>query len=78
VIRALALLVLVALGGAAAAVFLDLRRPGAPLPAPATVTIAQGERFADIAADLHRQGVLRHPWPLVAWARVTRRYRAVH
>jgi len=78
VIRALVVLVLLALAGATAAVLLDLRRPGPPLTAPAAVTIEQGERFADVAADLRRQGVLRHVWPLVAWARVTRRDRAVH
>ena len=76
-IRALALLVLLALAGATAAALLDLRRPGPPLAGPVTVTVEQGERFVDIAADLRRQGVLRHAWPLVAWARVTRRDRAV-
>src|SRR5207244_2860811 len=35
-------------------------------------------RFAEVAEDLRRQGVLRHPLPLVVWARLTRQDRAVH
>src|SRR5437870_646856 len=38
----------------------------------------EGERFAEVAEDLRRQGVLRHPLPLVVWARLTRQDRAVH
>ena len=66
---------------AAAAVFafvLVLRAPGPPRPTPVTVTLEDGERFADVAEDLRRQGVLRHPRPLVVWARLTRQDRAVH
>src|SRR5206468_1423596 len=36
------------------------------------------ERLTTVAADLRRQGVLRHPRPLVVWARLTRQDRAVH
>jgi len=43
-----------------------------------TVTLDEGERFAEVAEDLRRQGVLRHPLPLVVWARLTRQDRAVH
>jgi peptidoglycan lytic transglycosylase G len=78
VIRLLAAVVFLALGGAAAVVAFDLRRPGPPRPGPAIVTVEEGERFADIAADLRRQGVLRHALPLVVWARLSRRDRAVH
>ena len=55
-----------------------LRRPGPPVAAPVAVTVDEGERFADVAADLARQGVLRHPLPLVLWARLTRQDRGVH
>jgi peptidoglycan lytic transglycosylase G len=78
VIRALALVAVLALAGAGVGFLLVLRAAGPPLPAPATVAVEEGERFADVAADLRRQGVLRHPWPLVVWARLTRQDRAVH
>jgi UPF0755 protein len=78
VIRLVALVVLLAVAAAAIAFLVALRRPGPPLPRPAIVSVEEGERFADIAADLSRQGVLRHPLPLVAWARLTRQDRAVH
>ena len=55
-----------------------LDRPGPPLSAPVTVTVNEGERFAEIAADLRRQGVLRHPLLLVVWARLTGQDRMVH
>src|SRR5437879_5985188 len=55
-----------------------LRAPGPPRPTPVTVTLEEGERFAEVAEDLRRQGVLRHPLPLVVWARLTRQDRAVH
>src|SRR6266566_7904355 len=57
---------------------LVLRSPGPPRPTPVTVTLEEGERFAEVAEDLRRQGVLRHPLPLVVWARLTRQDRAVH
>jgi len=73
---------LLALAGAgglgAAGLTLALHRPGPPVAAPVAVTVDEGERFADVAADLARQGVLRHPLPLVLWARLTRQDRAVH
>jgi UPF0755 protein len=69
-----AAIALAAAGGLA----IVLRSPGPPLSAPAIVTVGEGERFADIATDLRRQGVLRHPLPLVLWARLTRQDRAVH
>jgi UPF0755 protein len=64
-----------ALGGLWAVV---LRRPGPPLREPVTIAVEQGERFADVAADLERQGVLRNAQALVLWARLTRQDRAVH
>ena len=73
---------LLALAGAAglgaAGLVLALHRPGPPVAAPVAVTVDEGERFAEVAADLARQGVLRHPRPLVLWARLTRQDRAVH
>ena len=55
-----------------------LRQPGPPHPAPVTVTVAEGQRVAEVARELNRQGVLRHPLPLALWARVTGRDRTVH
>jgi len=55
-----------------------LRRPGPPVMRPLTITVDEGERFAEIAADLQRQGLLRQALPLVVWARLTRQDRAVH
>ena len=73
---------LLALAGAAGlgavGLALALHRPGPPVAAPVAVTVDEGERFAEVAADLARQGVLRHPRPLVLWARLTRQDRAVH
>ena len=63
---------------AVVALALVLRAPGPPRPTPVTVTFEEGERFADVARDLRRQGVLRHSLPLVVWARLTRQDRAVH
>jgi UPF0755 protein len=65
-------------GAAGAAVVWTLRRPGPPRLTPVTVVVEQGERFADIAADLKRQGVLRHALPLIVWARLSRQDRNVH
>src|SRR5439155_892112 len=67
-----------AAAAAAVAFVLVLRAPGPPRPTPVTVTLEEGERFAEVAEDLRRQGVLRHPLPLVIWARLTRQDRAVH
>jgi len=78
VIRRLAVLVVLAAAGAVVVLATSLRHPGPPRPEPVVVTVEQGERFADVAADLRRQGVLRHPLPLVVWARLTRQDRAVH
>src|SRR5437899_3185086 len=50
----------------------------ATLLAPSAPSRLEGERFAEVAEDLRRQGVLRHPLPLVVWARLTRQDRAVH
>ncbi|TMA37355.1 MAG: endolytic transglycosylase MltG [Deltaproteobacteria bacterium] len=72
-------LALTGAGGLGIAGFaVTLHRPGPPVPAPVAVTVDEGERFADVAADLARQGVLRHPLPLVVWARVTRQDRGAH
>jgi UPF0755 protein len=70
-----------ALATAGAAVVVSsvaLRRPGPPRTASVTVTVEEGESFAEIVADLHRRGVLRHPRLLRAWARVTQQDRDVH
>jgi UPF0755 protein len=78
VIRLLAAGAVLAAAAALVAVVLILRAPGPPQTTAVTVTVEEGERFADIAADLRRQGVLRHALPLRVWARLTRQDRAVH
>jgi UPF0755 protein len=70
-------LVLVLAGGVGGLVW-SLRRPGPPLAGPVAINVEEGERFAEIASDLQRQGVLRHAAPLVLWARLTRQDRNVH
>jgi len=80
-VRILGWLVLAALVIAAAlvaAVFLELRRPGPVLEAPVTISVAEGERLADVAEDLRERGVLRFALPLVLWARLTRQDRGIH
>jgi UPF0755 protein len=73
------LLVAAAAGLAGAgAVYLALHRAGPPLAGPVTISISEGTRFADIAADLARQGVLRSPRLLRFWARLTGKDRVVH
>lgn len=74
VLAAVGLVIAAAVGGLA----LWLRRPGPPVMRPRTITVDEGERFAEIAADLQRQGLLRQALPLVLWARLTRQDRAVH
>lgn len=66
-----------AAGGAAAISTWSLLAPGPPLPAPVHVSVAEGERLPAIARELVRRGVLRHALPLVTWARLTGRDRAV-
>src|SRR5439155_872991 len=53
-------------------------RPVPPVAARGDATADGGEALAEVAAYLARQGVLRHPRPLVLWARLTRQDRAVH
>ena len=77
-IRLVAAVLVLAVTAIAIGFVLVLRQPGPPRLAPAIVTVEEGERFADIASDLSRQGVLRHPLPLVVWARLTRQDRAIH
>jgi UPF0755 protein len=74
----LALAALVVAAAIAAAVFLELRRPGPVLEAPVTISVAEGERLADVAEDLRERGVLRFALPLVVWARLTRQDRGIH
>ncbi|HLK12869.1 MAG TPA: endolytic transglycosylase MltG [Candidatus Binatia bacterium] len=74
----LAVAAAVAALASAAGLFLVLHRPGPPLAGPVTVSIGEGTRFAETAADLARRGVLRHPRLLTAWARLTGQDRAVH
>ncbi len=76
VLAALAGGVLLAAAGLAAVV-VELHRGGPPRFAPVTVTVDAGERLSEIAADLHRQDVLRHPLPLVVWARLSGQDRAI-
>jgi UPF0755 protein len=64
----------VGLVGGAAVV---LRSPGPPQEGPVVVTIDAGERFADVARKLGRLGLVRHPLPLILWARLTGRDRAI-
>jgi UPF0755 protein len=78
VIRRVLLLALVLGLAGAGAMVAALRRAGPPRLAPVTITVEEGQRFADVAEDLRRQGVLRHPLPLVLWARITRQDRDVH
>src|SRR5262249_47693964 len=54
---------------------LMLRAPGPTLSGPVTINVEEGARFADVAAELRRHGVLRHPLALALWARVTRQDR---
>ena len=70
--------VVAATGGAAAFVWYELHAEGPPRTAPVTITVEEGQRFAEVATDLRRLGLLRHPTLLVAWARFTRRDRDVH
>jgi peptidoglycan lytic transglycosylase G len=78
VIRALAAAVVLVLAGVGVLIAVALRQPGPPRSTPVVVTVEEGDRFADVASDLQRQGVLRHPLPLVVWARLTGQDRAVH
>ena len=68
----------VALIAGAVALALMLRAPGPTLSGPVTINVEEGARFADVAAELRRHGVLRHPLALALWARVTRQDRGVH
>ena len=77
-IRPLAAAALFVAAAVAAAGGLVLRQPGPPLVGPVVVTVEEGERLADVAEELRRQGALRHPLPLVLWARLTRQDRAIH
>jgi UPF0755 protein len=79
--RVIARLLVAAVVLAAAAVAVTvwtLGRPGPPRLSPVTVVVEEGERFAEIAADLRRQGVLEYPLPLVVWARLSGQDRNVH
>src|SRR5262249_19116363 len=63
---------------ATALVVHDLRRAGPPRSQPAVVSIDEHARFAKVAEDLRRQGLLRHTWPFMVWARLSGRDRLVH
>jgi UPF0755 protein len=54
-------------GGLAALLFL----PGPKRSGTTTVSVAEGARFRDVAERLHAARLLRHPLPLVLWARLT-------
>ena len=55
----------------------ELNRPGPPVTTPTVVSVEAGQRFADVADELHALGLLRHPSLLVAWARCTGKDRQV-
>ena len=74
--RIVAFVVLLA-GAAAAWAAFELHRTGPPVTAPTIVTVEEGTRFSGVAHELHARGLLRHPWLLVAWARLTRRDRQI-
>jgi UPF0755 protein len=65
----------VAVSTGAAGIWIELTRPGPPLPSPVVYTVTPGLRFGEVAQDLHRRGLLRRPRLLEAWARVTGRDR---
>ena len=65
-------------GGVAALVARDLRSTGPPRSEPVVVSIDEHARFAKVAQDLRRQGLLRHVWPFRVWARLSGRDRLVH
>jgi len=73
----LALVALVSAAALAAAVFLELRRPGPVLEAPVTISVTKGDRLAEVAEDLTERRILRFALPLVAWARVTGQDRSI-
>jgi UPF0755 protein len=77
--RAMVASAVVALAGLVAGglVYLELHRPGPPVTRPIVLTVEAGKRFADVAHELHESGVLRHPWLLVAWARLSGRDRQI-
>src|SRR5262249_14252063 len=64
--------------GAAALVVHDLRRVGPPRSQPAVVSIEDDALSAKVAGVLRRQGLLRHTWPFMVWARLSGRDRLVH
>ncbi len=76
---------LIRIGGAIAALLVVLAgvaawllgRPGPPLAAPVTFTVAPGERPTDVARRLVDQGVLRSASPFLLWARLTGRDRDI-
>lgn len=78
--RLVGVLVLVALAAAAAGAALAfvLHAPGPPRTAPVTITVEEGESFAEIVDDLRRQDVLDHPLALRLWARMSGQDRNVH
>ncbi|HYV58200.1 MAG TPA: endolytic transglycosylase MltG [Candidatus Nitrosopolaris sp.] len=65
-------------GGGVALMAHDLRRVGPPRSEPVVVSIDEHAHLAKVAHDLRRQGLLRHAWPFIVWARLSRRDRAVH
>ncbi len=74
---ALAAALALSVGGVAVWFALALTRPGPAFPGPVAITVDEGERFVDVAADLARQRVLRHVDAFVWWARLTRQDRNV-
>lgn len=75
-LRAVALLAGLGLAGGGLAA-LSLVVPGPPLPNPVTLYVDEGERFGQVARDLQAQGVVRWALPLVVYARLSGKDRAV-
>lgn len=76
VLAFMSVLAVVTIGGVGLA-FIELNRPGPPVSRPLVVSVAEGQRFADVARELAALGVLRRSLPLIAWARVTGRDRQI-
>ena len=73
---ALAAALVLAAGGGMVGAWLVLR-PGPPLDPPVELSIPPGTPLRAIARELAHRGVLRHPLPLLLWARLSGRDRAV-
>lgn len=71
IILFLLLLLILTGGGFAYWFYSDLRRPLAHQHASTFVEIPRGSSVEEIVNTLHRQGVIGHKWPLLAYIRLT-------